>query len=200
MKINDWEGRSSAFLSNVFDEDSNDIIEYLLDIKPKKVAEIGFGNNRLLIQILNKVDNITYYGFDKTKTFVDRAKKEFNLPNVEFEELNIEDIDKLSTTIRTISPDVLILRYIIEHIPSWKNVLEYINKLNIPSLLISIFTPLQYKKSWTLSKVDEKNDRAYTVNFISTTDLSGLLNLYVLTSLKDYKDVDHTFMIYKRLK
>lgn len=199
MKLNNWESKSEEFLSDVFDGDSKDIVEFLKNINPSTIAEIGFGNNRLLLNILNSVKNVTYFGFDKTKVFVDRARDNFSSHKAYFDILDITDTVKLSNVLNSISPNVLILRYIVEHLPNWKKVLDSLNTLRIPTIILSIYTPIMKNKSWTLYEIDKKIENAYTVNFISGHELNQTLNNYILQKVKSYGNVDHTLRIYKTI-
>lgn len=193
--INNWEGRGPKFLTKVFDGDSIDIVNFLSSNESKKIIEIGFGNNRLLSKILEHLPKVSYYGFDKTESFVERARENYQYPNLRFGLLDIENLSKLTELLNMIKPDSLILRYIIEHLPNWDKVLDCLNNLSTPSILISIYTrPVKKSRSTTL----KTKTHAYTVNFFSPNDLTNLLNSYKLYVSKHYDKVDHTLRIFRK--
>jgi len=200
MKLNDWEHRPTNFLSNSFGDDVSDIVDSLTATSPSVVMELGFGNNRLLPHILNALYPITYYGFDKTKTFVNRAKQKFDLPHVHFGRLNIENLSSLGNIVGEVSPDILILRHIIEHIPSWRLVLTTINSFMISDILISLHNEAPKKASWSMIKFRGKGSHRYTLNYIHSDDLCILLNSY--TCIKDisYSGCPHRFKHFELIK
>ena len=198
MELNNWESRSVAFLTKAFDDDAIDIIRSLEDINPTRIMEIGFGNNRLLPYILNNFyPGIDYYGFDKTTTFISRARLQFKLPGVSFSGLDISRSKHLESKITKHNPDVLILRYILEHVPDWKRVVSELNEYKIPSILISIYTPEPRYTSWSMKEIDKENDLSYTINFIHGGQLNEILNNYNLVKDTNYKDVPHRFKHFK---
>lgn len=192
--LNDWENRTPSFLSKAFDGDSADIISFLTSNNLKRVMEVGFGNNRLLRKLIHQIPDISYFGFDKTYTFVQRAREEFYRPNLRFGLMDIERLNDLTNAANLIKPDVLILRYIVEHLPKWRKVLRTVNELPIPSILLSIYTsPVDKSTSTRLNG----GSHTFTVNFISPDDLTNLLNSYSCET-KKYKRVNHTLRIFQR--
>ena len=194
--INDWEGRSPEFLSNVFDGDAADIVKYISDSSMSKIMEIGFGNNRLLPKILGLGLNLSYFGLDKTQSFVSRAKTKFDLPKVSFYKLDIEDLNHLNAIVHNIKPDILILRYILEHVPGWRESLQCINELGIPSLLISLYTETKLEVSQSNTISTEVYE--YTENSISGIEMSEILSNYKMAKLSEYDKVIHTLRIYEK--
>ena len=197
IKINSWEEKSEEFLDSVFDKDSDDIVDFLCRGESGTIVEVGFGNNRLLPKILNLGLNINYFGLDKTKAFVDRAKLEFDLPKVSFFRISIADISKFTKVIKGIKPDLLILRYIVEHLPEWKRALKCVNRLKIQNILISIHTPYVKGKTWSVYDLSTDYENAYTINFFGQEDLKKCLSNYRLDTFCRYEDVPHTFRVYK---
>ena len=201
MELNNWEDRDQSFLSKVFDGDSKDIIEFLKNSSIGKVVEVGFGNSRLLPKILAIDDNIKYFGIDKTSSFVERAKREFSgIPEVTFYRLNISNLSEFSKLIKVIKPDVLILRYIIEHLPKWIETLRNINELEIPNLLISIHTPYVKHHTWSVFDISNDFSNAYTLNFFCEKNIDNKLTNYETTDILTYNKVPHTFRVYKLIK
>jgi hypothetical protein len=196
MAINSWEGMGTGFLENSFDEDAADIVSYLTSIKPKTVMEVGFGNNRLLRRNLEFFKSVNYYGYDKTRFFVKNARMEFIFSNTFFHILDIGKLENLTKIVKVVKPDALILRYILEHLPTWRNVLECINKLSIPSILISLYTTLQ--KKYSISMDDDS--RRHTLNFFRDSELDSLLNSYTLSSLINYEGRSQRLRIYEIIK
>ena len=199
MKLNNWEGRDETFLSNAFDGDAADIGEHLRYDWSQTIMEIGFGNGRLMDTISKNLNGGHYFGFDKTKSFVRRAREKNTDECVHFGLLDIENLEKLEESIKLVCPDKLILRYIIEHIPSWKDVLSCINTFKMSSILISIYTePVEE----TFSNYDGKPNKGYlyTRTFFNDKDIDRLLTNYTLASLSTYKGVDHRLRIYETVK
>ena len=181
MKINDWEDCTPKFLVTAFDEDSYAIVNYLGVNKIKTVMEVGFGNNRLLPKIL-KLDHVKYYGFDKTKSFVERARENFDSDRVEFDLLDLEDLDAISDAVDRVNPETLILRYVLDHIPNWQRVLAHIDTLGIPSLLLCTFTK-PVRKSYTHMQLGGYGKIKYTLNFFSNPELNSILKSYNLVEI-----------------
>jgi hypothetical protein len=193
MALNCWEGRTEGFLETVFDGDAEDIVTELIEQGKEPVMEIGFGNNRLLRRIREhpELKDLSYFGFDKTKTFVNRAMSVFRDNYTSFGLLNMECLGALGVILKHVDPEVLILRYVIEHLPEWRGTLEFINEKGPPVILISLFVSSE-EESW--SEVKE----GYTVNHIIEDDLVGLLSGYKRTLFKAYDGVPHTFRVFER--
>lgn len=195
MELNNWENKSEKFLSDVFDGDSDTIVEVLNSESCLDVLEIGFGNGRLLPRLLNETEMFSYYGLDRTKEFVKRAKID-KKSNTRFAHLDVENIEVLSLWIKDRLFDVVILRYVVEHLPRWDKVLSFFNVFSIPLLLISIHTP--YTESFTRSAFDVSNNKKniYTLNFFCESDLDKILSNYSCT-VHRYNNVPHTLRVYK---
>ena len=183
MKLNNWEHCSPLYLCDNFEDDFDDIIDHLSSAKV--VVELGFGTNVLLPRILKL--NVTYYGYEKTAVFVKWAREKFTTNNVHFEVIGMDDLVGISNAITKVNPDTLIIRNSLEYLPNWSEVLDNINNLKVPKILIATFsTPVEVSRSTVLTANKGKN--TYTMNFFSTTDICNHLSFYIMTEMKRYKE------------
>lgn len=196
-KMNNWESRTDKFLEKSFNEDSPDIISCLQESLLPKVMEVGFGNNRLLSDILSANVKMIYLGVDKTKTFVLRARSSFNIPDISFKRLDVCDTFKFRNFIEKFDPQILIFRYVLEHLPSWNSVLETINSLKVPKLLISTFTPYRPETNQTC-QASKNRKLAYTLTFFNEKDLDSILSNYSVKVI-EYPGVPQRLRIYSSL-
>ena len=190
--MDSWENKSSEFLFSAPNNDAEFIAGYLFSNPVSTILELGFGTNRLLPYILKAAPDIRYFGFDKTKKFVRLANKKYKNNNLSFDILDIENIKQLISTINKINPDLLILRSVLEHISSWKNVLRTINSLHVPILLITTYTGSLKESISGLRRGD------YIVNILSDNEVFNILTSYTCSSITSFNSINRRFYIYKK--
>jgi trans-aconitate methyltransferase len=89
--------------------------------KAKVVLDLGCGNGFALELISEKLKGAIVHGIDRNPALIEQAKQ--NCTRAEFSCIDLTDIERLATAIKTISPDLIFLRYVVQHLS--KN--EYIS-------------------------------------------------------------------------
>jgi Methyltransferase domain len=178
MKFNDWEHfNPDKYLWDTPKEDFGDIVSYIKESKAQVVMELGFGTGVLMPELL-KLD-ITYYGFDKTKAFVENVRKNNKKDGFSYGVLDICDIELLQETVFHVNPDLILIRNTLEYVPSWPVVIDYLNSSKVKDIIISTFAaPAKKSHSEVQFSKDKKN--AYTMNFINHEELISYLSSYNL--------------------
>lgn len=193
--LNSWEGRGKGFLSNSFNQDAHDIASYLKDHNITNVCEIGFGNNRLLKTIIDSGVRIgKFLGLDKTWTFVRRAMMSYPGDGFEFKLVSLEQALTLLDTLHTAKPEILIIRYVLEHVPLYRDALLTINTSNVPRLIICVYTE---DSATPKSSIIEGTSVDYTLNTIPTNEITKVLSNYHLIRKLTYKPLAQRVLFFE---